>query len=192
MPARPAMLMGYGAHGRDIEEIWKRRHPVWRLEILDDDPRRGVRPRGGERCFVGVNWPLQRRELVRRYEFLGPRALVDRSVVIGAGCEVGDGVVIAPGAILLRDVVLGEHVHVNFNASMTRCEVGAFTTIAPAATICGDVTIGEAVLIGCGAIVKNGVRIGDEATVGAGAVVVKDVEAGATVVGMPARQAVAV
>jgi acetyltransferase-like isoleucine patch superfamily enzyme len=80
---------------------------------------------------------------------------------------------------------------VNFNASMTRCEVGAFTTIAPAATICGDVTIGEAVLIGCGAIVKNGVRIGDEATVGAGAVVVKDVEAGATVVGMPARQAAA-
>jgi maltose O-acetyltransferase len=41
--------------------------------------------------------------------------------------------------------------------------------------------------IGSGATILGGVRIGSGATVGAGAVVVDDVEAGATVVGNPAR-----
>ena len=40
--------------------------------------------------------------------------------------------------------------------------------------------------IGAGAIILNGVTIGENANVGAGAVVTRDVERGATVVGVPA------
>ena len=49
------------------------------------------------------------------------------------------------------------------------------------------VRIGRNVWIGGGAIVLPGVSIGDDAIVGAGSVVTRDVPAGATVVGNPAR-----
>jgi UDP-2-acetamido-3-amino-2,3-dideoxy-glucuronate N-acetyltransferase len=41
--------------------------------------------------------------------------------------------------------------------------------------------------VGSGAVVLGGVRVGAGALVGAGAVVSKDVPAGATVIGVPAR-----
>lgn len=49
------------------------------------------------------------------------------------------------------------------------------------------ITIGRNVWIGGGALVLPGVTIGDDAIVGAGSVVTRDVAAGSTVVGNPAR-----
>lgn len=51
------------------------------------------------------------------------------------------------------------------------------------------VTIGADVWVGGGAIIMPGVTIGDGAIIGAGSVVTKDVGAGQTVVGNPARSA---
>ncbi len=50
------------------------------------------------------------------------------------------------------------------------------------------ISIGKQVWIGGGAIILPGVTIGDGAVIGAGAVVTKDVPAGVTVAGVPARQ----
>lgn len=50
------------------------------------------------------------------------------------------------------------------------------------------VTIGANVWIGGGAIILPGVTIGDDAIVGAGSIVTRDVPAGVTVVGNPARE----
>ena len=53
--------------------------------------------------------------------------------------------------------------------------------------IAKPVTIGRDVWIGGGAIILPGVTVGDRAIVGAGSVVTREVAAGATVVGNPAR-----
>lgn len=56
----------------------------------------------------------------------------------------------------------------------------------------GRTLVKEGAALGAGAVVLCGVTIGAHAVVGAGAVVTKDVPAGATVVGNPARQIVVV
>jgi serine O-acetyltransferase len=48
--------------------------------------------------------------------------------------------------------------------------------------------IGDNVVLGAGCKILGGIRVGDHVTVGANSVVVNSVEAGSTVVGIPARQ----
>jgi serine O-acetyltransferase len=48
--------------------------------------------------------------------------------------------------------------------------------------------LGNRVNVGAGAKLLGGITVGDDAVIGANAVVLKDVPAGATVVGIPARQ----
>ncbi len=111
-----------------------------------------------------------------------PAASVGRAVRIGPGCYV------AAGAGLTTNVELGRHVHVNVNAVVSHdCVVGDFATLSPGVLVNGTCRIGARSFLGTGAVVLPGRRIGADAVIGAGAVVVDDVEAGVTVVGVPAR-----
>jgi UDP-3-O-[3-hydroxymyristoyl] glucosamine N-acyltransferase len=76
---------------------------------------------------------------------------------------------------------------------MKRCHVGhdAYIgedcEIAPGTVICGWAEIGNGVKIGVNASILPHRKVGDGARIGAGAVVTKDVPAGETWVGNPAR-----
>ncbi|HET9148902.1 MAG TPA: sugar O-acetyltransferase [Alphaproteobacteria bacterium] len=127
--------------------------------------------------------------------------------ILGA---VGDGVVVRPPFHFDYgyNIRLGARAFLNFNCvilDVVRVTIGAGAQIGPAVQIYAadhprdpavrktgseagrPVSIGRNVWIGGGAIILPGVAIGDDAIVGAGSVVTRNVAAGATVRGNPAR-----
>ena len=109
-------------------------------------------------------------------------AVVSRMAVLGAGVQL------IAGSVVNAATTIGECVIVNTNASVDHdCTIGDYVHIGPGAVVGGGVTVGDDVLIGLGARVLPGIAIGPGAIIGAGAVVTADVEAGSTVVGVPAR-----
>jgi acetyltransferase-like isoleucine patch superfamily enzyme len=65
--------------------------------------------------------------------------------------------------------------------------MGDWCTLSGHADITGKVSLGEAVFAGSHACVLPGLRVGDRAVVGAGTVVTRNVPAGSTMFGVPAR-----
>lgn len=125
--------------------------------------------------------------------------------------SVGVGAVIRPPFFCDYgfNIRIGAHAFLNFNCvilDVVAVSIGDGCQIAPAVQIYAadhprepeqrraglelgrPVSIGRNCWIGCGAIILLGITIGDDAVIGAGAVVTRDVSAGATVVGNPARQ----
>ncbi|MDE1175929.1 MAG: sugar O-acetyltransferase [Edaphobacter sp.] len=107
------------------------------------------------------------------------------------------------------NIHMGRGVFLNFNCvvlDVVEVRIGDGTQIGPAVQIYAadhprdpelrraglengrPVVIGKNVWIGGGAIILPGVTVGDDALIGAGSVVTKDVAAGATVAGNPARR----
>jgi len=104
---------------------------------------------------------------------------------IGADGFVGAGAVLACDQSLSigRDALIAEYVTVRDHDHRT--DSGAPYRTQGATT--APVAIGDNVWLGAKATVLKGVTIGDGAVAGAGAVITRDVAAGTTVVGVPAR-----
>ncbi|MBF9035066.1 sugar O-acetyltransferase [Rhodobacterales bacterium HKCCE2091] len=136
---------------------------------------------------------LERREILR--EGLGrmgqgtgikPPLYVDYGVHI----TLGDNVFLNFGCVILDvcEVVIGDGTQIGpMTQILTADHPRDAETRATGLENGKPIRIGRDVWIGGGAIILPGVTIGDGAVVGAGAVVTRDVEAGATVVGNPAR-----
>ena len=147
--------------------------------------RRGVR-----RMAVGFG-DCRRRlaagEQARALGFTFPPAVHPRSVVAG-DAELGEGTLVAAGAVVNPAARLGRHVIVNTCASVDHgCVVLDGAHIAPGARLAAGVRVGRCAWVGLGAVVKERVRIGDGAVVGAGAVVLRDIPDDMVAYGVPAR-----
>ncbi|MEX1021965.1 MAG: bifunctional UDP-N-acetylglucosamine diphosphorylase/glucosamine-1-phosphate N-acetyltransferase GlmU [Dehalococcoidia bacterium] len=153
---------------------------------------------------------------------IGPNAVVRDSAIaadveIGSstieGATVAEGVTIGPychlrpGAVIERDVHLGNYVEVKAARIGERTQVGHFSYIgdaevgADANIAAGSITanydegtrtksrteIGDGASIGSGTVLIAPVRVGKGARTAAGSVVTRDVPDGALVMGVPAR-----
>jgi sugar O-acyltransferase (sialic acid O-acetyltransferase NeuD family) len=101
---------------------------------------------------------------------IGEGVVVASGAIINTGTKIGDNVIINTGVIIDHDNVIEDHVH-----------------ISPGVKLGGKVTVKKYTHIGLGSTVAQRLTIGENATVGAGAVVLADVPENTLVVGVPAR-----
>jgi len=206
--AKPIVVVGGGGHGKVIMHVLSRMpqfHPLGYVDPRNGGPLLGFPHLGGDDALpplaeqfpgicavigVGkVQAASQRMQIMGRLKELGfvlpvivaPTAMVARTVMLGEGTVVMDGVVIQP------DCVVGKIGIINSRACVDHdCYLGDEVHVGPGAMLSGAVKINDGCMIGIGACVTQGVRITKNCTVGAGAAVVGDLTEPGIYVGVPA------
>lgn len=128
----------------------------------------------------------------RTFRCLGYRfaTVIHPTAIIASDVTIDEGVQVMAGAIVQTGARVGMNSIINTRASIDHdCVIGTDVHLAPAVTLSGGVTVGNGVHIGTAATVIQGIDIGHDSIIGAGSVVLRDVGAGVTVFGVPARQA---
>jgi UDP-2-acetamido-3-amino-2,3-dideoxy-glucuronate N-acetyltransferase len=117
---------------------------------------------------------------------VGPFVEIQRGARIGSRCKIQSHSFICDGVVIQDEVFVGHGVmFINDATPRATTEEGTLQT--------GDdwtlqtTVVERRASLGSGAVILGGVMIGEGALVGAGAVVTRDVAAGETVAGVPAR-----
>lgn len=207
-------IFGASGFGREVmplarQQLQQSEPGLWDLVFVDDQPP--ASELNGHRVLTYTQWlvePAASRHIslaiansaVR--EQLAVRCLADGvqffdikavNVVVLDHVQIGSGPVLCPFVTLTSNIRIGRHFHANIYSYVAHdCVIGDFVTFAPGVHCNGNVVIEDHAYIGTGAVIKQGrpgqpLVIGKGAVVGMGAVVTRNVAAGSTVIGNPAK-----
>lgn len=200
MSSERIAVLGAGGHamvvvatlqacGRNVVAVYDDAEQRWGGDVLGVPvvgPVDAVRSSDCTHGVIGIGDNRVRERISRAVDIewttvVHPMTWIHPAVPIGGGTVVFAGAIVQPGA------EIGMHVILNTKASLDHeCRVGDFAHIAHS-QIGGGVVLGDGAFVALGASVLPWRKVGAWAIVGAGAVVTKDVAAGATVIGIPAR-----
>ena len=201
------VIIGAGGHGREVADILRSQGASDLIGFVDENREvhgsdlDGLRVLGDWSWFEGVDRaeiavvcavgaPEACRRLTQHAESLGlsfARA-ISPLAHISAFARLGEGVTVFPHAVINTGAAVESHGILNVAATASHdTKIGRYSNINPGVHLAGNVTIGEGCYIGMGANVIQGRSVGAWSVIGAGAVVTRDVPAGVTAVGVPAK-----
>ena len=205
------VILGAGDFGKEvawlIEEINKREPRYIILGYLDDSELKiGTSVNGyevlgpvsllpeisrkqGASAVIAMQDVDARKKLVEMFpDFNAWETLVHPSVNISDRSSVGKGCVICAGGNISCDTRIGDFCLFNISVTMGHdCEVGNFVSIMSGSCVSGHVVIENCAYLATNCTVVPKMRVGEHAVVGAGSVVIRNVKAGTTVMGVPAK-----
>ena len=139
-------------------------------------------------AIIGIDDIQVRQNLYHLYKDSGFQILSLLGGTFDCTSKYGHGFVAQTGSILSSNCTIGCSVKLNTGSIVTHdVKIGSFSNIAPGAVVLGRVSIGKSVYVGANSTILPDLDIGEGAFIGAGAVVTKNVKAGLTVIGVPAK-----
>lgn len=142
------------------------------------------------RFVLGLGGPGQRRHLAAQFRKWGGQltSVIASTAIVSPFATVGPGANIMHHTLVGPTARLGEGVLLNAGAAVHHgSSVGDYCELSPGARVLGRCQLGHGCQVGALAVILPEMVVGNEAIIGAGAVVTRPVEAGITVVGIPAR-----